>query len=172
MALVPCLIRVRMSSLAAKAVAYAAATLIWSCPMDEHGEPLPLPSGLFPIEPSPHAAYQSIAEQQRRGYLKQCAHLSLLPIALGHAQQVICERNSFEPTTGTSPLLHGPLDVLQRPIELCRDSSHGTEANRFQWLRVADLNQQNYGVQAETIMRSAMPCSGDGEMGARSWWRP
>jgi len=79
--------------------------------MDEDGEPLPLPSGLFPIEPSPHAAYQSIAEQQRRGYLKRCAHLSLLPLAVGHAKgiafQVICERNSFEPTTGTSPYFMG-----------------------------------------------------------------
>jgi hypothetical protein len=63
--------------------------------MDEHDEPLVLPSGLFPIEPSPHVAYQSIAEQQRRGYLKRCAHLSVLPTIRGQgiAFQVICERN-------------------------------------------------------------------------------
>jgi hypothetical protein len=46
---------------------------------------------------------------------------------------------------------------------MCRDTSHGTEANRFRWLRVADLNHRKCGFQAETIMRSAMPCSGDGE---------
>ena len=85
--------------------------LVSSWPMDEHGEPLPLPSGLFPVEPSPHAAYQAIAEEQRRGYLKRCAYLSLLHIgserASGSAFQVICERDSFEPTKGTSSYFMG-----------------------------------------------------------------
>src|SRR5260370_23766653 len=77
--------------------------------------PLALPGGLFPLQPSIHAAREAIAEQQGRGYLKRCAHLSLIRVdPSGSLYQVICRQDSFEPTKELAPHFLGrcPKDCL------------------------------------------------------------
>ncbi len=72
--------------------------------MRERGQPLTLPGGLFPVHLSAHDAYKAIAAEQRRGILKRCAHLSVCHVGATHGvYQIVCERDSFEPTKELPP---------------------------------------------------------------------
>ena len=127
----------------------AAASLIWSSPMEEPHQP---PSGILPIFNSQHQAADFLAQQQHNGRLKHCAHISIHQLDMHDRvalYQILCAEDSFE-------VAQPPIEFIGRCPKHCRLYQPTWRAALTRWRRnrhpVIWFEQQPWQVKVAVIL--------------------